>query len=389
MGLADIDLQAIRERIVAAYLVDQTLLEKFRGYARQLKANVRPLKRHSVNSVAFVASDGGDNRLAFNPASIELVRVADSRGNECAMDVIASTSSASDLDKRGQLDSKESVRALARLCQDLSTPVSRLSTQLHGLGDPEKTVSAMRAYRDIVEWAVLYELICDPTLRWGNDTILIREGLLRTYSFTESIFPEIDRRIRENIDTYKRRNVNVSLVGVAKRSAVLGRLAVALELEGVFHKDFPCYCEVPREIEAECYNYEPSWLETLESRTRAEPGRSSPAYRSMGRLFLAKFGNRPLDPVWPVDVASWQVDDAARILGQLTADAQQGFPIPDFPMSIQQAHDHAKLSGMEIRVLQDALLQGIASTLKPEEAERMFRFDYLSRSLAGLRYKED
>jgi len=390
MTLADLDLEAIRQKILGAYHVDDPLLEKFRHYAQMLSANVRPLKRHSINSVAFVASDGGDNRLVFNPASIELVRVADSRGIECALDVIASTSGAAEIDKRGRAGDKEAVRPLVHLCSDLQTPVSGLSNIVMGMGQPGRSVGAMRAYRDIVEWAVLYDLICDPKLQWGSDTILVREGLLRSVFFKRSVFPLMDKRIREGIAAQKRRNIDVSIVGVAKKNAVLGRLAVALELEGTFHKNFPCFAEVPREVEADCYNYERDWLETLETLTESGvDGMTSVGdYRSMGRLFLVKFGDRPMDPVWPVDVASWQVEEAPRILGQLTGDAQLGFPIPDFPMCIQRAHEHAKLSGMEIKVLQDALVQGVASTLSPDEAERLFRFDYLGRSLAGLRYKE-
>jgi hypothetical protein len=105
-------------------------------------------------------------------------------------------------------------------------------------------------------------------------------------------------------------------------------------------------------------------------------------------MFLVKFGDRPLDPVWPVDIAEWQVGQADKILGQLTVDAQQGFPMPDYPMCIQRAHDFAKLTGLEIQVLQDLLLQGVCQKLTPEESERMLRFQYLGQSLAALRYKE-
>ena len=62
----------------------------------------------------------------------------------------------------------------------------------------------------------------------------------------------------------------------------------------------------------------------------------------MGNLFLIKFGDRPFDPVWPVDIAEWDTTQAPRIIGQLLNDAQPGFPIPDFPMSVQKAHDHCK-----------------------------------------------
>jgi hypothetical protein len=105
-------------------------------------------------------------------------------------------------------------------------------------------------------------------------------------------------------------------------------------------------------------------------------------------MYLVKFGDRPFDPVWPVDVAIWQVPNVEKILGQLTVDAQQGFPIPDYPMSIQKAHDFAKLTGLEIEILQDLLMEGIMQTLTLDESERLFRMKHLGQSLAALRYKE-
>lgn len=396
MTLAEFDLDTLRKKILAAYDSDDTILQKFREYARRLSGGIKPLRKYSVNAVSFVASDGGDNRLTFNPATIELIRVADSRGVECALDVIAGTSGPDELNRRGIAGNPESLKSLVKLCSDLGKKVSELSYLLGGLGQPGKSTGAMRCYRDIVEWAVLYDLICDTSLQWGGDTILVREGLLRTKSFKRSLFPQIDRNIREGFVRHSAKGVQLSIVGVAKQSAVLSRLAVALELEGTFHKAYPCYVEVPNEVEADCYNYDLTWLDSYESLQAKEEEKADEAgspespqrlYQSMGKMFLVKFGDRALDPVWPVDIASWQTGDAERILGQLTLDAQQGFPIPDFPMCIQKAHTFASLTGLEVRILQDALIQGISSKLTPEEAERLLRFDYLGRSLAALRYK--
>jgi hypothetical protein len=175
-------------------------------------------------------------------------------------------------------------------------------------------------------------------------------------------------------------------VGVAKQSAVLGQLAVALELEATFHRDYPCYVRVPDDIEADCYNFDRTWLDTYETSDPNDEGKK--LYQSVGRMFLVKFGDRPLDPVWPVDVAEWQLNEADRILGQLTVDAQQGFPIPDYPMCIQRAHDYAKLTGLEVEIMQDLLVNGMCANLAAEQAERLLRLKFLGRSLAALRYKE-
>jgi hypothetical protein len=75
------------------------------------------------------------------------------------------------------------------------------------------------------------------------------------------------------------------------------------------------------------------------------------------------------------------------ILGQLTKDAQPGFPIPDFPMCIQKAHDFAKVGGLEVSVLQDILFDGITQNLNSSEKEKVLRMKYLSQNLTNIRYK--
>lgn len=386
MALANFDLEALKKRVLEAYKSDDPVLKRFRGYAKELSAAVKPLRTYSVNAVSFVSADGGDNRLVFNPALIELIRVVDSRGNQCALDAVASTSTIDELEERTGVGATDEVGPLRRLCADLDKSLRQLSYLLGGLGTPGKSTGAMRAYRDLVEWAVLYDLICNPLVQWGSDTIIVRDGLLRTKTFRRDVFPLVDARIRAGIADHGRRNVKVAIVGVAKQSAVLSRLALALELEGVFHRPYPCFVKVPPHIEQECYNFDHTWLETYES--LGGEAVQPELYQSMGAMYLVKFGDHELGPVWPVDVAVFQEDDAPRILGQLVVDAQQGFPIPDYPMCIQQAHDFAKMTGLEIAVLQDLLVDGVCEGLSETQVERVYRMKHLGQNLADLRYKE-
>jgi hypothetical protein len=386
MALANFDLAALREKILAAYRADDPILTKFREYARRLRNEIKPLRTYAVNAVSFVSADGGDNRLVFNPALVELVRVVDSRGNQCVLDAVPGTASLDQLKDRVTAGSPNVVTPLHRLCADLGKDLAGLSYLLKGLGQSGKSTGAMRCYRDIIEWAVLYDLATNPTIQWGGDTILVRDGLLRTKSFKREVFPLIDQKLRDGVAAHAKRNVTLSIVGVAKQSAVLGRLAVALELEATFHKAYPCYVKVPDDIEQDCYNFDLTWFNTYETTEPQDDGRR--LYQAMGKMYLVKFGDRPFDPVWPVDIAEWQVGQAERILGQLTVDSQQGFPIPDYPMCIQRAHDFAKLSGLEVEVLQDLLVGGMCAGLKSDEAERLLRLKHLGRSLAAIRYKE-
>ncbi|PJJ76186.1 hypothetical protein BXY57_1792 [Thermoflavifilum aggregans] len=383
MALAESNFEEIKKRVFDAYKNEEPVLYEFREFAKRLKNDIKRIKPYSVNAVSFVSSDGGDNRLYFNPATVELVRVVDSLGNQCALDAIASNSKASELNTRVDTTSPLLVQPLLKLCQDLNTDVVGLSYLLKGLGEPGKSTGAVRIYRDIVEWAVLYDLM--KYREWGSDTIIVREGMLRTKSFKRDIFPEIDRLIRKAYEDHKKKNITVSLVGVAKQSAVLSRLAVALELEETFHKKYPCYVQVPKDIEEKCYNFDRTWLNTLETSQPYEEGRH--LYQSMGKLFLVKFGDRPFDPVWPVDIAEWQVSEADKIIGQLTKDAQPGFPIPDFPMCVQKAHDLAKVNGLEVDILQDILFDGITQNLTPTEKEKVLRIKLLGQNLTNIRYR--
>jgi hypothetical protein len=383
MALADNNFEQIKQRVFDAYKNEDPVIQTFREYARRLKGDIKAIRPYSVNAVSFVSSDGGDNRLYFNPAVIELVRVVDSKGNQCALDAIAGNSTSEEFNERANQDSKYVVEPLKKLCHDLGMSVLDLSYLLKGIDEPGKSTGAVRVYRDIVEWAVLYDLM---TYRdWGDDTIIVREGMLRTKSFKLTVFPLFDRLIRLAYEKHRKRNVTVSMVGVAKQSAVLSRLAVALELEETLHRPYPCYVRVPDDIEAACYNFDRTWLHTYESSEADEEGVRR--YQAMGKMFLVKFGDRPFDPVWPVDIAEWQISEADKIIGQLTQDAHPGFPIPDFPMCVQKAHDFAKVNGLELDVLQDILFEAVTRKLSSTEKEKVLRMKYIGQNLTYIRYK--
>jgi hypothetical protein len=384
MALADDNFEEIKKRVFEAYQNEDPIIEQFRQYARQLKSNVKPIRTYSVNAVSFVSTDGGDNRLYFNPAVIELVRVVDSIGNQCALDAIAGNTKSTEFNARVDSSSPLLVEPLMRLCKDLNLNVLELSYLLKSIDQPGQSTGAIKTYRDIVEWAVLYDLI--KYRDWGSDTVIIREGMLRTKSIELTVFPLLDHQIRLACEKHKKeRNINISIVGVAKQSSVLSKLAIALELEETLHRDYPCYVKVPLEIEKVCYNFDKTWLATDSTVEIGEDGKKR--YQSFGSLHLAKFGDRPFDPVWPVDIAEWQTDDADRIIGQLQFDARPGFPIPDFPMSVQKAHDFAKVNGLEVSILQDILIEGITQKLTPKEKEKIFRMKYLGQNLTNIRYR--
>src|SRR5256886_3608674 len=153
MALANLDLEQLRSKVLAAYRADDPTLGRFREYGRRLRADVRPLRTYAVNAVSFVSDDGGDNRLRLDPAAVELVRVVDSRGNQCALDAVQGTITLQELEQRAVRGNPNVVMPLERLCNDLGKKLGDLSYILRGLGRSGKSTGALRCYRDIVEWA--------------------------------------------------------------------------------------------------------------------------------------------------------------------------------------------------------------------------------------------
>ncbi|MGC8553972.1 MAG: hypothetical protein ACP5NA_00550 [Candidatus Acidulodesulfobacterium sp.] len=377
--LSDDNLDLIRYQIEMSYkATEEPVVKELRNFAKKIKDNIKILRPYTATAVSFVSADGGNNNIKFNPCVLELVRVVDSRGVQCAIDPIFGNSNATNLNER-----VERIKPLKRLCADLGlNRLSDISYLLAGIGQQDKTAAAVKVYRDIVEWAILYDFLYND---WGNNTIIIREGLLRTKSIKNTIFPKLDKKIKEKCEEHKqKRNINVNVVGVAKESAVISRLSLALAIENVFKLPYSCYVKVPDEIEQYCYNYDRTWFNTFDDVSTEEENQK---YASMGKLFLVKFGDGAYDPVWPVDIAAWDIENAEMILGQLLHDARLGFPIPDFPLSIQNAHGHAKINGIEVELLEDMLIEGISKTLTESERESIYRMKYLHRNLTEARYK--
>ena len=231
MTLENLNFEEIKKRFAEVWSrAEAPVLKEQRAIARKLKGHVRDLPRQSATAVAFVAADGGDNRIRLDstggggPAIVELVRIVDSNGRECALEAFAGAAEEADFTGRAE----SVVRLREALGYKNVADLSPYLTSRSRMSSREK----ISEYREIVEWAVLFDLLSNK--EWGCDTLLVREGALRTRAFDRTAFEVMDNKIRTACKRHAGGKVSMFFVGVAKQTKLLSRLQLALSLEDVF-----------------------------------------------------------------------------------------------------------------------------------------------------------
>lgn len=340
----------LRERMVA----DRKLLEDLRAEVRSGLGAARRIMPRQTTAVSLVGTDGGNNRLEFDPFMAQLIRVVDSSNNEYCLEVVTPTTDLAELSKR-HIDGSTTKTPLGKMMKFLG--VSTLWELSPMIKKPPAIPSPswVQVYRELTEWAVLFSLVREKD--YGTDTVIVWDGLLRSKVFSGTLFADlrkgIDGGIREQ-KTRKRRSIYV--VGVAKHSKVLQRYRLAMMLEGTMRCDYPCYADVSRELEQNAY----VWSEYARG-GEIETGEANKFVA--GKMFFVKFGGRPRDPIWPVDLLESQVADAQVVFGSLLADSIEGFPVPFYPRCLQRAHENAALVDFDMDILQQGIVTAIRESL--------------------------
>ncbi|BAD41245.1 hypothetical protein [Symbiobacterium thermophilum] len=376
-------LTGIKEQIIRLAEADRALLDDLRREVRDLAGSVRVIRPRSSTAISLVASDGGNNKLVFDPFYVQVVRVVDSYGKELLVDVVSPTTDPDSLLTNHFTPSGDPKSALGRLMADLG--VRSLSALSHMIPDSRRvrerpeTVSPswVQVYRDICEWAVLYERICYQT--FASDTLIVRDGLLRSKVFRGEGFIRMRERMEEAIErVWRQDRRRIYLVGLAKHSQVLNRYGLAMAIEETLPAGDARYVAIPRELEAKAYKWQ-EWARGAET----EEG-EAPKFVA-GDMFFVRFGPHSGDPVWAVDIFSAQRDRADEILGHLLADARDGFPVPYYPRCLQRAHEHAQLADFDWAILQDQILDAVRGLL-PREKQFLLDAYRLRADVTGERY---
>lgn len=382
------ELPELRQTIRRATIRDRRLLDDLRTEVRALAAEVRAIQPRTTTSVSLVASDGGNNKLVFDPFHVQLVRVVDSYGEQLCLDAVTPTTD-TDLLSRAQFNPDGTPRtALGRVMIDLGVEPRTLAGLSHMVPEGRKiretpdevSPSWVLVYRDLCEWAALYERICYRS--FATDTLLVRDGLLRSKLFRGEYFIAFRKRIEEAIDRIREQTRRkVYLVGVAKHSKVLARYNLAMALEGTIPAGAPRFVKVPRSLEAKAY----VWPEYARGAESEGGGGEAPKFVA-GDMYFVRFGDRSGDPLWTVDIFSSQIGQAAEIFGYLLADATDGFPVPFYPRCLQRAHEFAQIVDFDLDILQDEVLGAVRGLLSDKEVPALEALR-LQGDVSGRRYE--
>ncbi len=363
------ELPELRQTIRDATVRDRRLLDELRNEIRTLAPEVRAIQPRTTTSVSLVASDGGNNKLVFDPFHVQLVRVVDSYGEQLCLDAVTPTTDTDALSRAQFNDDGTPVTALGRVMIDVGVASRTIAGLSHMIPEGRKiretpdelSPSWVLVYRDLCEWAALYERICYRS--FATDTLLVRDGLLRSKLFRGEYFITFRKRIEDAIERIRQQTRRkIFLVGVAKHSKVLARYNLAMALEATFTAGAPRFVKVPRSLEAKAY----VWPEYARGAETEGGGGEAPKFVA-GDMYFVRFGGRSGDPLWTVDILSNQVGQAAEVFGYLLADATDGFPVPFYPRCLQRAHEFAQIVDFDLDILQDEVIGAVRGLLSDQE----------------------
>jgi hypothetical protein len=341
------ELPGLREAIRECAESDRRILDQLRAEVRTLKPGVRSIRPRTTTAVSLVASDGGNNKLEFDPFYFQVVRVVDSQGKQECLEVVSPTTDTDQLSVRQFGSDGQPLTDVGRLMVDLGVKSRNLNELSHMIPSgnlvrtrPEDvSPSWVQVYRDIVEWAVLYRIL--TTRDFATHTLVVRDGLLRSKVFRGEYFAKMRELIDEAIVRIRKDSKRrVYLVGIAKHSKVLQRYLLSMALEDTMPGGDARFVDIPRELEMKAYK----WSEWAKGSEEAAQGGEANKFVA-GKMFFVRFGHRVFDPIWTVDLLESQVGDAQEVFGYLLADAINGFPVPYYPRCLQQAHEYAQVSG--------------------------------------------
>ena len=153
----------------------------------------------------------------------------------------------------------------------------------------------VEVYRDLCEWATLHDLVTSH--QFAADTLIVRDGLLRTPIFARDTLVRLGELMKQAIDRQAKDNRRrIWLAGLAKKTKVLDHYRLAMSLAGIFDRGTPCFVPVPHELQERVYRSDADYVrEPDDDESGAESGGRSAA-QNIGAMYFVRFGPHAGDP---------------------------------------------------------------------------------------------
>src|SRR5688572_7153208 len=109
----------LRTELAASIEGDRRVLDELREDVRPLRGQTRKIQPRSTTAISLVGTDGGNNKIEFDPFMVQLVRVVDSSNNEYCLEVVTPTSDRLAVNARHFDDAGEPTTALGQMLAKL------------------------------------------------------------------------------------------------------------------------------------------------------------------------------------------------------------------------------------------------------------------------------
>src|SRR5438093_8617430 len=133
MALETLDMKEVREELRRALEVEQPLLDALRAQVRAF--GIQEIGYRRCYAISPVATDGGENRLTFDPLNLEIIRVVDSDGRERFQKILPLSGGSGSFRDAFNPNSNDHVPVLVRFLERLGIGYDQLSYILGVGGD--------------------------------------------------------------------------------------------------------------------------------------------------------------------------------------------------------------------------------------------------------------
>jgi len=286
--------------------------------------------------------------VRMNPYELDVVHIADSNFRNKLSFVVPDISSSGlhlddDMFKEEFAKQLDSIEILKKFSELLG---------LKSVADVSYILQDSSRLMELAEYACIFERV---TADMDDPVIVLRDGLLRSKFLKDFLIKKLIRVLHE-------KKGHVKLVGVAKTSAILSLLSVAIFCEKIIPPEAVGYIKIPLYLELQAYTWSGSG--------KVDPLNAKHLDYAFGELYIVKLCKNsnllvtlevPYD--WDADNPVYTQEEVEEIISYLAKDSKLSYPDIGYPQTIMRAHEAAARLGFPASIMRDEIRDKILSAV--------------------------